>query len=116
MAEPADLVAEIEALEAKLAEAKASITRRFIGQERVVDLTLSALLCGGHGLLIGLPGLGKTRLVETLVDGDGAAWQPHPVHPRPDARRHPRLGGAGHRRRRQRARSASFRGRSSASC
>ncbi|MFD3190032.1 AAA family ATPase [Sedimentitalea sp. HM32M-2] len=66
MSDPADLVAEIEALEAKLAEAKGSITRRFIGQERVVDLTLTALLCGGHGLLIGLPGLGKTRLIETL--------------------------------------------------
>ncbi len=49
-----------------LAEARGSITRRFIGQEQVVDLVLSALLCGGHGLLIGLPGLGKTRLVETL--------------------------------------------------
>ncbi|MCA0995253.1 AAA family ATPase [Alloyangia pacifica] len=61
-----DLVAEIEALEEKLAEAKTAITRRFIGQERVVDLTLAALLCGGHALLIGLPGLGKTRLVETL--------------------------------------------------
>lgn len=61
-----DLVAEIEALEDKLARAKQSITARFIGQERVVDLTLSALLCGGHALLIGLPGLGKTRLVETL--------------------------------------------------
>jgi MoxR-like ATPase len=66
MTEPADLVSEIEALESKLQEAKASITRRFIGQERVVDLTLTALLCGGHALLIGLPGLGKTRLVETL--------------------------------------------------
>ena len=66
MTEPADLVSDIEALEAKLAEAKASITRRFIGQEAVVDLALSALLCGGHALLIGLPGLGKTRLVETL--------------------------------------------------
>ncbi|MEY8838055.1 AAA family ATPase [Cribrihabitans sp. XS_ASV171] len=66
MSEPADLVAEIEALEAKLREAKTSITRRFIGQEQVVDLTLAALLCGGHALLIGLPGLGKTRLVETL--------------------------------------------------
>ncbi len=63
---PEDLVAEIEALEEKLAKARASITRRFIGQTRVVDLTLTALLCGGHGLLIGLPGLGKTRLVETL--------------------------------------------------
>ena len=66
MSQPDNLVEEIEALEVKLAEARASITRRFIGQERVVDLTLAALLCGGHALLIGLPGLGKTRLVETL--------------------------------------------------
>jgi MoxR-like ATPase len=66
MAEAEDMVAQIEALSGKLAEAKASITNRFIGQDRVVDLTLTALLCGGHGLLIGLPGLGKTRLVETL--------------------------------------------------
>ncbi|GAA0284478.1 AAA family ATPase [Rhodovulum strictum] len=66
MSDETALVAEIEALGARLAEAKDSITRRFIGQERVVDLTLSALLCGGHGLLIGLPGLGKTRLVDTL--------------------------------------------------
>lgn len=66
MTDDANLVAEIETLEAKLAEARASITRRFIGQERVVDLTLSALLCGGHAVLVGLPGLGKTRLVETL--------------------------------------------------
>ena len=66
MTEASDMVADIEALGEKLAQAKASITNRFIGQERVVDLTLTALLCGGHGLLIGLPGLGKTRLVETL--------------------------------------------------
>lgn len=66
MAEAEDMVAEIEALGEKLRDAKASITKRFIGQERVVELTLTSLLCGGHGLLIGLPGLGKTRLVETL--------------------------------------------------
>jgi MoxR-like ATPase len=67
MSDEADLLKGIEALEEKLAEARASITRRFIGQEQVVDLSLSALLCGGHALLIGLPGLGKTRLVETLA-------------------------------------------------
>jgi len=66
MTDDTELLAGLEALEEKLARARASITRRFIGQERVVDLALSALLCGGHGLLIGLPGLGKTRLVETL--------------------------------------------------
>lgn len=81
MSEAEDLVAEIETLGGKLAEAKASITKRFIGQERVVDLTLTALLCGGHGLLIGLPGLGKTRLVETLstvmgLDGNRIQFTP----------------------------------------
>jgi MoxR-like ATPase len=60
------LVTDIEALGEKLKVAKASITNRFIGQETVVDLSLSALICGGHGLLVGLPGLGKTRLVDTL--------------------------------------------------
>ena len=66
MTDDPDLLAGLDALEAKLARARQSIIRRFVGQERVVDLSLSALLCGGHGLLIGLPGLGKTRLVETL--------------------------------------------------
>ncbi len=81
MSEPDDLLAAIEALEAKLQQARGSITRRFIGQERVVDLTLSTLLCGGHGLLVGLPGLGKTRLVETLstvmgLDGNRVQFTP----------------------------------------
>lgn len=60
------LLNDIDALGSKLAQARTSIARRFIGQDSVVDLTLAALLCGGHALLIGLPGLGKTRLVDTL--------------------------------------------------
>jgi len=78
MAQEQDLVEDIEKLGEKLKAAKSSITKRFIGQEAVVDLVLSTLLCGGHGLLIGLPGLGKTRLVDTLstVMGlDGARIQ-----------------------------------------
>ena len=76
-----DMVVQIEALGEKLGQAKASINRRFIGQKRVVDLTLTALLCGGHGLLVGLPGLGKTRLVETLstvmgLDGNRVQFTP----------------------------------------
>ena len=67
MADETDLLEGIEALEEKLALARSSITKRFIGQQEVVDLSLSAMLCGGHALLIGLPGLGKTRLVETLA-------------------------------------------------
>tara|TARA_R110002096_G_scaffold417701_2_gene621449 strand:+ start:5054 stop:6076 length:1023 start_codon:yes stop_codon:yes gene_type:complete len=64
--ETAALVSDIEALGEKLKAAKASINRRFIGQQTVVDLVLASLLCGGHALLVGLPGLGKTRLVDTL--------------------------------------------------
>ena len=64
--ESENLVAEIEALTEKLAAARKSIGRRIIGQQRVVDLALTALLSGGHGLLVGVPGLAKTLLVETL--------------------------------------------------
>ena len=81
MSEPDDLLEAITTLEAKLQQAREAITKRFIGQERVVDLTLSTLLCGGHGLLVGLPGLGKTRLVETLstvmgLDGNRVQFTP----------------------------------------
>ena len=76
-----DMVEQIETLGEKLGEARKSITAQFIGQERVVELTLTALLCGGHGLLVGLPGLGKTRLVETLstvmgLDGKRVQFTP----------------------------------------
>ncbi|TFL18339.1 AAA family ATPase [Jannaschia formosa] len=60
------LLDEIEALGTKLGEARAAIGARIIGQDRVVELALAAMLSGGHALLMGLPGLGKTLLVETL--------------------------------------------------
>ena len=66
MADTENMVAEIEALGEKLGQARVSIANRFLGQDRVVDLTLTSLICGGHAVLIGLPGLGKTRLVDTL--------------------------------------------------
>jgi MoxR-like ATPase len=81
MTNPNDLVAQIEELAGKLGQARTSIARRFIGQDRVVDLTLTALICGGHAVLIGLPGLGKTRLVDTLstvmgLDGNRIQFTP----------------------------------------
>ena len=36
------------------------------GQEEVVERTLITVLCGGHGMLVGVPGLAKTKLVEAL--------------------------------------------------
>jgi MoxR-like ATPase len=67
MSDPDALVSEIEALGAKLGQAKSAIATRIIGQTEVVDLALGAMLSGGHALLMGLPGLGKTMLVDTLA-------------------------------------------------
>jgi MoxR-like ATPase len=56
----------IDQLGEQIATAREAIGRIIFGQDRVVDETLITLLSGGHLLLIGVPGLGKTRLVETL--------------------------------------------------
>lgn len=61
------LVDEILTLGARLIEARASIERRFVGQHEVVEQVLAAILSGGHALLVGQPGLGKTMLVDTLA-------------------------------------------------
>ncbi|MBI4183382.1 MAG: MoxR family ATPase [Proteobacteria bacterium] len=60
------LIAEVEALGARLVKVREGIGRIIFGQEEVIEQTLITLLAGGHALLIGVPGLGKTRLVETL--------------------------------------------------
>jgi MoxR-like ATPase len=63
---PAKLVADIEALGQRLATVRDRIGRIIYGQKQVIDETLITLLAGGHVLLIGFPGLGKTLLVDTL--------------------------------------------------
>ncbi len=60
------LANEIDKLGEKLTSARENIGRVIYGQTDVIDLTLTTLLSGGHALLIGVPGLGKTLLVETL--------------------------------------------------
>ena len=61
----------------------------------MVEHALVTLLAGGHGLLVGVPGLAKTKLVETLGTVLGLECAARPVHAGPDALRHPRLRGAG---------------------
>ncbi|MEM8791965.1 MAG: MoxR family ATPase [Pseudomonadota bacterium] len=61
-----DPVREIEEAGETLAKVQSEIAKRIVGQEQVVRQTLTAILSGGHGLLVGVPGLAKTRLVETL--------------------------------------------------
>src|SRR5882724_2198069 len=60
------LLAEVEALGARLRLVRERIGRVIFGQREVVDQALITLLAGGHALLIGVPGLAKTKLVETL--------------------------------------------------
>ena len=60
------LVGQIEALGARLQEVRAGIGKVIFGQREAIDQTLITLLAGGHLLLIGVPGLAKTKLVETL--------------------------------------------------
>ncbi|MFT5538659.1 MAG: MoxR-like ATPase, partial [Alphaproteobacteria bacterium] len=60
------LAAEIEALGSRLQDVRTAIGEVIFGQEQVIDETLITLLAGGHGLLIGVPGLAKTLLVQTL--------------------------------------------------
>ena len=61
-----DPVGEIEAAGETLARARAEVAKRIIGQHEVVTLALTAILSGGHALVVGVPGLAKTRLVQTL--------------------------------------------------
>jgi len=53
-------------LSARILAAREAVEGTIIGQRQVVDLTLTTLLAGGHALLVGVPGLAKTRLVKTL--------------------------------------------------
>ncbi|MTD98908.1 AAA domain-containing protein [Paracoccus sp. YIM 132242] len=66
MASDEILVTRVEQLAQALADARTSIERRFVGQHEVVEQVLAAILSGGHALLVGQPGLGKTMLVDTL--------------------------------------------------
>lgn len=63
---PAEMVAEAEKALADIARIRESVGRVIFGQESVVEQTLVAILAGGHALLVGVPGLAKTKLVETL--------------------------------------------------
>jgi MoxR-like ATPase len=65
------LADRIEATAERLKALKSGIARVIFGQETVIEQSLVTILAGGHLLLIGVPGLAKTRLVETLGIGLG---------------------------------------------
>jgi MoxR-like ATPase len=57
-----------------VAEIRAQVGRAVIGQERVVELVLTALIAGGHVLVEGVPGLGKTLLVLAIARAIGGRF------------------------------------------
>ena len=61
-----DIIAQTDAVHAELNNIRTAIGKVIFGQEEIVQLALTAVLAGGHALLVGVPGLAKTRLVETL--------------------------------------------------
>jgi MoxR-like ATPase len=61
-----EMIAEAEKALADISRVREGVGRVIFGQESVVERTLVALLAGGHALLVGVPGLAKTKLVETL--------------------------------------------------
>jgi len=61
-----DIVTFANSVHEDLEKVRAQTGKIIFGQEKVVEQTMIALLAGGHALLVGVPGLAKTRLVETL--------------------------------------------------
>jgi MoxR-like ATPase len=61
-----DIVERVEAAGERAKRVHEAAASVIFGQDKVIELTLVTLLAGGHGLLIGVPGLAKTLLVDTL--------------------------------------------------
>src|ERR671916_368797 len=65
---PQDDVQQLERLVGAIKRLRAQVGQRIVGQEDVVDGILTAVLAGGHALLIGVPGLAKTLMVQTVSE------------------------------------------------
>jgi len=74
-AAPESAVAQAEMYAELFGRVRAAAARVIFGQDKVINKALVTLLAGGHGLLIGVPGLAKTRLVETLGVALGLDWK-----------------------------------------
>jgi MoxR-like ATPase len=67
-AAPHDDVQQLERLVSAVTRLRSQVAQRIVGQEDVVDGILTAVLAGGHALLIGVPGLAKTLMVQTVAE------------------------------------------------
>ena len=69
-----DDVALVALLQLKARALRAEIKKRIVGQDAVIELLLLALFARGHGLFVGVPGLAKTLLIQTLAEGLGLSF------------------------------------------
>jgi MoxR-like ATPase len=65
---PSDDVAHLRRLASAVNSLREQVGRRIVGQQEVVDGIVTAILAGGHALLIGVPGLAKTLMVQTVAE------------------------------------------------
>ena len=68
MSESEDVKQQLESFRSDFQKLREEVGRVIVGQQEIVDGTLAALIAGGHVLLEGVPGLGKTMLVRTLAE------------------------------------------------
>lgn len=61
-------VAAAQALKVQFETLKKAIGQVIVGQQDVVDQLIISMLCNGHSLLVGVPGLAKTLLIKTVAD------------------------------------------------
>jgi MoxR-like ATPase len=71
---PAPADTDVDAALATVQRIRTGVGAAVLGQDDTVELALATILAGGHGLLVGVPGLAKTRLVEALAVACGLAW------------------------------------------
>ncbi|MFL5403536.1 MAG: AAA family ATPase, partial [Gemmatimonadales bacterium] len=67
-AAPHDDVQQLERLVGAVDRLRTQVAQRIVGQDEVVNGILTAVLAGGHALLIGVPGLAKTLMVQTVAE------------------------------------------------
>ncbi len=65
---PSSLVTGRDELLAAAQRLRSEVAKRIVGQDRVVEEVLMAMLAGGHALLVGVPGLAKTLLIRSIAE------------------------------------------------
>ena len=67
-ASPPNDIEQLRRLEEAVSALRTQVAERIVGQRETVDGVVTAILSGGHALLVGVPGLAKTLLVSTVAE------------------------------------------------